>query len=80
MISGISKYTFRGKKNDETVNNIPKAKIPVKIFPAVPSIFSPKTYSVTFPQPKKVVKRNIVEQNNKSIKKDCLKISNLSCF
>lgn len=76
-IVGISIYKFSGTKNDTTVKINPTEKIPVKIFPEIPFKLFPKIFSISFPQPIKVVMRKIEEHIIRSIKKDCLKISNL---
>ena len=79
-IVGISTYKFSGIKNDMAVKIKPTEKIPVKIFPEIPVRFFPIIFSSNFPQPIKVVIRKIEEHKINSIKKDCLKISNLSYF
>lgn len=78
-MAGISTYKFSGIKNDTTVKIKPTENIPITIFPETPFKLFPKTFSSSFPQPTKVVIRKIEEHKIRSIKKDCLKISNLSC-
>ena len=79
-IAGISTYKLSGIKNDTIVKIRPDKKIPDRIFPEIPFKFSPINFSSNFPQPIKVEMTKNEENKIDSIKKDCLKISNLSCF
>ena len=66
-----------GKKKAITVQTNETAKIPLNNCTAIPLKKSPATFRKNFPQPAKTGRRTTTENKIYSIKKDCLKISNL---
>lgn len=66
------------KKNAVTVKIKLKNSIPDKIFPEIPPVkLKRKDFSAIKPHPISVGRSRMRDKMSKSIKKDCLKISNL---
>lgn len=73
----VSTTIFNGKKNAVISQKMEIKKIPERSFEEIPSKKFPNNFSQIVPKPAITGRISISENNIYSIKKDCLKVSNL---